>query len=107
MTRPPLRFMSNKYIEDVTAERIRQYEAKINTTVKFPVPAEEIILQVLDLSILWDEIEEHPGELILGGLQRQTRTIVMNEMHLALFEAKPGVTVHPVGSSFGAGLLFR
>jgi hypothetical protein len=91
VTQPLLRFMRNDYIEDVTAQRIRQYEAKIGVTVKFPVPAEEIVEQVLNLSILWDEIKEEPGELILAGLQRQTRTIVMNEKHLELFEQKPGL----------------
>ncbi len=91
MTRPSLRFMSNDCIEDLTARRIRQYESKTSVTVKFPVPAEEIIEQVLDLSILWDTIEEEPGEMILAGLNRRTRTIVMNEKHLELFEQKPGL----------------
>lgn len=91
MTKPPLRFLSNESIEDVTARRIRQYEAKTGVTVKFPVPAEEIIEQVLDLSILWDTIKEEPGEMILAGLNRRTRTIVMNEKHLELFEQKPGL----------------
>ena len=67
MNKPPLRFMRNEYIEDVTARRIREYEAKTGVTVKFPVPAEEIIEQVLNLSILWDEIEEQPGEMVLAG----------------------------------------
>jgi len=52
MTRSRLRFMSNEYIEDVTAGRIRLYEAKTKTTVKFPVLVEEIIEQVL-LSPAW------------------------------------------------------
>ena len=101
MTRSRLRFMSNEYIEDVTAGRIRLYEAKTKTTVKFPVLVEEIIEQVLDLSILWDQIEEQPGELILGGLQRQTRTIVMNEKHLALFNEKPGLLRSTQGHEAG------
>lgn len=45
MTKPPLRFMRNEYIEDVTAQHIRQHEAKTEVRVKFPVPAEEIIEQ--------------------------------------------------------------
>jgi hypothetical protein len=91
VNKPPLRFLRNEYIEDVTAQRIRQYEARTGTTVRFPVPVEEIMEQVLNLSILWDEIEEEPGELILAGLNRGTRTIVMNEKHLELFEQKPGL----------------
>jgi hypothetical protein len=101
MSRPSLRFMSNEYIEGVTSDRIRQYEAKINNTVKFPIPIEEIIDQVLDLSILWDEIKEQPGELILAGLKRQSRMIVVNEKHLALFEDKPGLLRSTQGHEAG------
>ncbi len=78
MTRPSLRYLSNESIEDVTARRIREYEAKAGVKVAFPVPAEEVIEQVLGLCFLWDQIEERPGEMILGGLSRKTRTIVLN-----------------------------
>jgi hypothetical protein len=101
MTKPNLRFLSNESVEDVTAQRIRQYEAKATVTVRFPIPAEEIIEQVLGLTLLWDQIEEQPGEMILGGLCRKTRTIVLNEKHLETFEQKPGLLrstqVHEAG----------
>ena len=76
MKKPPLQFMKNEYIEDVTAQRIREYEAKTGSIIKLPVPVEQIVEQVLDLTILWDAVEEQPGELILGGLQAKSRTIV-------------------------------
>jgi hypothetical protein len=91
VTRTNLRFLSNQFIEERTAQRIRQYEAQAAVTVSFPVPAEEILEQVLGLSILWDQIEEKPGEMILGGLLRAARTIVLNEKHLDLFEQKPAL----------------
>jgi len=101
VTRPSLRYLSNESIEDVTARRIREYEAKAGVKVAFPVPAEEVIEQVLGLCFLWDQIEERPGEMILGGLSRKTRTIVLNEKHLDLFEQKPGLLrstqVHAAG----------
>lgn len=101
MTKPSLRFMRNEHIEDVTSRRIRQYEDKAQVQVTLPVPAEEIVEQVLCLNILWDTITEQPGEMILAGLVRRTRTIVMNETHLALFEGKPGLRnstlVHEAG----------
>ena len=65
MTKLSLRFMRNEHIEDVTTHRIRQYEAKVGVKVGLPVPGEEIIEQVLGLNILWDTIQEHPGEMIL------------------------------------------
>ena len=45
-------FIRNTVIEEVTAGRIREYEAKAAVVVKFPVPIEKIIEQVLGLS-LW------------------------------------------------------
>jgi hypothetical protein len=101
MKKPPLRFMKNEYIEDVTAQRIREYEAKASTVVKFPVPVEEIIEQVLDLTILWDAIDEQPGELILGGLQAKKRTILLNEKHMKLFNEKPGLLRSTQGHEAG------
>jgi hypothetical protein len=84
MSKQPLKYLKNEVIEDLTARRIREYEAKADVAVKLPVPAEQIIEQVLDLSFLWDQIEEQPGEMILGSLDRKNRTIVLNEKHLDL-----------------------
>ena len=101
MSKPHLKYLKNEVVEGVTARRIREYEAKAGVTVGFPVPAEQVIEQVLDLSFLWDRIEEPPGEMILGGLDRKARTIVLNETHLDLFQQKPGLLrstqVHEAG----------
>ena len=96
-----LRFMKNEQIEDITAERIREYEAKVKVSVTLPVPIEQVVEQTLDLSILWDMIEEEPGEIILGGLQPKTRTIVLNEKHLPLFNEKPGLLRSTIGHEAG------
>ncbi len=53
-----LKYLKNEAIEDVTASRIRQYEAKVGVPVKLPVPIEQIVEQVLGLDFEWDEIEE-------------------------------------------------
>jgi len=101
MSKQPLKYLKNEVIEDLTTRRIREYEAKAGGTVKLPVPIEKIVEQVLGLDFEWDEIEEQPGEMILGGLCRKTRTIVLNEKHLELFELKPGLLrstqVHEAG----------
>jgi hypothetical protein len=101
VSKPSLRYLSNEAIEDVTVQRIRQYEEAAGVRVKFPVPAEEIIEQVLGLCFLWDSIEERPGEMILGGLSRKTCTIVFNEKHLELFEQKPGLLRSTQGHEAG------
>jgi len=64
MTRNRLKNLCNKTIEDITAQRIHQYESKAGVTVKLPVPVEEIVEQVLGLDFDWDVIQEQTGEQI-------------------------------------------
>ncbi|MDB4777819.1 hypothetical protein OAG68_00010 [bacterium] len=86
-----LQFLKNSVIEDVTAQRIREYETKQKVVVTFPVPIEQIVEQVLGLDFDWDVIEEHPGEQILGGLDAANAKILLNETHVKVFEEKPGL----------------
>lgn len=91
----------NETIEDITAQRIREYEAKAGVTVKLPVPVEEIVEQMLGLDFDWDVIEEQPGEQILGGLDAENRKILLNEKHLPLFQEKPGLERSTIGHEAG------
>ncbi len=101
MTNHRLKYLRNEAIEDITAQRIREYEAKVGVAVKLPVPIEEIVEQVLGLDFDWDVIEEQPGEEILGGLDAVNRTILLNETHNDLFEEKPGLLRSTIGHEAG------
>jgi hypothetical protein len=101
MSKQPLKFLKNEIIEDVTAARIREYEAKVGVMVTLPVPIEKIVEQVLGLDFEWDVIEEQPGEQILAGLVAAERKIVLNEKHLALFKEKPGLERSTIGHEAG------
>jgi hypothetical protein len=101
MSKRPLKYLKNEVIEDVTARRIQEYEAKVGITVTLPVPIEKIVEQVLGLDFEWDVIEEQPGEQILGGLVAAERKIVLNEKHLTLFQAKPGLERSTIGHEAG------
>jgi len=101
VTQPYRGFMPNEAIEELTARRLREYERKVGRPVALPVPVEEVIEQALDLCILWDEVEEQAGEMILAGLKRRTRTVVVNEKHLKLFEEKPGLLRSTLGHEAG------
>lgn len=94
-------YMSNDAVEELTSRRLREYEQKLAKPVAFPVPVEEVIEQTLDLAILWEPVEEQRGELILAGLLKRTRTIVVNEKHLALFDEKPGLLRSTLGHEAG------
>src|SRR5262249_55177628 len=101
MSQHHLKYFRNSTIEDITAARIREYERNRGTEVSFPVPISNIIEQVLGLDFDWDEIEEQPGEQILGGLVAAKRKIVLNEKHIDLFEAKPGLERSTIGHEAG------
>jgi hypothetical protein len=101
MTKQHLKYLRNEVIEDVTAQRLREYEAKTGVTIKLPVPVEEIVEQVLGLDFDWDVIEEQPGEQILGGLDAANRKILLNEKHVDLFESKPGLLRSTIGHEAG------
>ena len=51
-----------------------------------PVPIELIIEQTYGIEILYDEIQEPPGTIILGALAPRLRQIVLNTRHEAMFE---------------------
>lgn len=101
MNQPFRGFLSNEAVEELTARRLREYERKVGRPVALPVPVEEVIEQALDLCILWDTVDEQPGEMILAGLKRRTRTVVVNEKHLKLFEEKPGLLRSTLGHEAG------
>ncbi len=101
MRRFDLTNIRTSVIDEVTAMRIRQYEQLSGTEVRFPVPIENIIEQVLHLDFDWVDIEEREGEQILAGLVPEQRRIVLNSHHLDLFEAKPGLERSTIGHEAG------
>ncbi len=55
-----------------------------------PVPIELIIEKTFGLEILWDEIPDPPGVIILGALAPRDRRIVLNSRHEDMFETWVG-----------------
>jgi hypothetical protein len=92
MSKKPLKFLKIEVIEEVTACRIRQYEAKAGVRVGFPIPIDKIVEQILGLDFDWDEIEERPGEQILGAGDR-AHTVKPHR-----------VEIHPTAGISGIGL---
>lgn len=85
-----MKFYRNDRIEEITESRLLEFESKLAKPLSLPVDVELYGELVLNLSILWDQIEELPGEEVLAGLRPSERQIVMNERHLSELEAKPG-----------------
>src|SRR5947199_7353739 len=85
-----MKFYRNEQIEQIAEGRILDFERKLERPLALPVDVELFGDLVLELSILWEDIEELPGEEILAGLNPGGRLIVMNERRRDEMEAKPG-----------------
>jgi hypothetical protein len=94
-------FKTNQFIEEVTAQRIREFESKCGEPVRFPVPIEKIVEIVLGLDFSYEEVEEEPGEQILGGLDVERKSIIINTAHMDLFRKKPGLERSTIGHEAG------
>lgn len=101
-----MRFWRNDAIEVLAEERLQQLEELLGSALTPPVPVDVIAESVLDLNILWQEIEELDGETILGAIQPKTRRITMNEKRRSLFEEKPGLEAFTKGHEMGHWDLF-
>lgn len=84
------RFVKNEHIETRTIELIKNYERKANTTVSYPIPLENILMQEYNLFVHWDEINEEDGIEIYGGLCSEKKTIVLNQKHQKFFNSTKG-----------------
>ncbi len=101
-----MKFYRNDAIEERAEQRIAELEQLLGKPVEPPISLELIAEHLLGLDILWEEIEELPGELIYGGLRMDQKLIVMNERRRALFEEKPGLERSTKGHEMGHWDLF-
>lgn len=101
-----MKFYRNAEIEERAEQRIRELESLLERSAEPPIPLDLIAEHFLGLDILWEEIEELPGELIYGGLRIEEKLIVLNEKRRALFEQKPGLERSTKGHEMGHWDLF-
>lgn len=100
------KILRNQMIEEFAASRLAEFEAKVGKKLEPPIPIELMAERLLGLSILWEPIEELPGETIFGGIRPEERVIVMNENRRALFTEKPGLVRSTIGHEMGHWDLF-
>ena len=85
-----MKFYRNERIEEIAEQRLHEFERKLKRPLSFPLDIELFGDLVLGLSMLWEEIEEIPGEEVLAGLRAPDRLIVMNERRKQEMEQQPG-----------------
>jgi hypothetical protein len=101
-----VRFYRNQEIEDLAAERLSQLAQILARPLAPPIPIDLLAEQVLGLDFLWEDIDELPGETVLGALHPQKRLIIMNDKHRTLFDTKPGLERSTKGHEMGHWDLF-
>ena len=78
------KFLSDAQLEDMAGRLLGRYESLNGIVSSPPVPVERILEDVLDLSILWEDIPELPGQSILAALDSSSKTVVLNESRRTL-----------------------
>lgn len=76
--------------ETIAAEILRRHAARTGAPIGLPVPVELIIEQTYELTVLWDEVDEPSGSVILGALAPAHQQIIINTKHAALLESVMG-----------------
>lgn len=85
-----MKFYRNEQIEQIAERRLYEFERRLERPLSLPIDIELFGDLVLGLSMLWEEIDELPGEEVLAGLRAPDRLIVMNERRKQEMEQKPG-----------------
>jgi hypothetical protein len=85
-----MKFYRNERIEEIAEQRLREFEGKLGRPLSIPVDIELFGDLVLGLSMLWENIDELPGEEVLAGLRPADRLIVMNERRKLEMERQAG-----------------
>jgi hypothetical protein len=95
-----------KFIPDIKIEEkanllLTRFEEQYGRILNPPVPVDRIIEYYLDLSILWDVIEDTDEEKILGCLEASEKRIILNERHMTHFEEYIGTEAYTKAHEVG------
>jgi IrrE N-terminal-like domain len=105
----PVEYLPDEVIAERVAQLIHGYERRRGRpVVSLPVPVESIIERVLGLRILWVEIEEQPGEIILARIDPNLEgqpTVEMNERRRPHFEQYLGTEPYSMAHEAGHWVL--
>lgn len=90
MSTRPVRPRGRDEHEEQAADVLGRYALATGWTPSLPVPIEHVVEAHFGLTLLWEQLQEGPGEVVLGALSPAERTIRLNERHLDLFEQVVG-----------------
>jgi hypothetical protein len=94
-------FYRNAEIEEVVEGRLLEMERAMGRPLSLSIPIDYFGEQVLGLDLLWDAIEELPGETILGAIMPAKQLVVLNERRRRDMEETPGLECSTKGHEMG------
>ena len=77
---------SHRHHALIASHVLTRHASTAGVPMTLPVPIELIIEQTYKLEILWEEIPERSGTVILGALAPSERRILLNLRHQTFFE---------------------
>lgn len=101
-----MKVIRTQVVEETAEARLNELAVILGKPITPPVPIELLAERVFNLAILWEPIDELPGEVIFGGIRPKDRLIVLNERRRSLFERKPGLVRSTMGHELGHWDLF-
>jgi len=96
-----MKFYRSETIEQRAEQRLNEYAQLVSSPLSPPIPVDLIAERLFNLSILWDPIEELPGESIFGAIIPAQRLIILNESRRDHFDSKPGLERSTKGHELG------
>ena len=84
-------YFSQPMLEARASRLLLEYVKRCGVCQVPPVPVEDIAERFLDLGLLWDEVPEPPGCVVLAKIVPAQRLIVFNEAHRDRYERTPNL----------------
>ena len=81
---------SSRAHAEAASKVLIRHASRTGVPLSLPIPIELIVEQTYGLEILWEDIPEPTGTVILGALAPSDRRIVLNVRHEALLEEVMG-----------------
>ena len=81
----PTRYRTPQQLAVVADDVLARFASEFGWCRAMPIPIEQIVERMYEISIEWHELEELPGASVLGALDSVSKTVVLNLRHEQMF----------------------
>ena len=100
----PSRYVPNLKVDEIALAANQAYRSNSRNALGYPVDMERL-LDLLEVSTVWDDIEEPEGAAFFASYTPQDGLITINQKHKQLFESRPDVYSACLGHESGHRIL--